>query len=130
MMSFRRFLTKPFRVLWGLVWSRLDIQFKRMCLLASLHASIKQCNESDLNELIKLNKELKLVKDVNALRLPVLLGPIIWKKVIHTDNLDTSNECAIKRIVRRLPCWIKYSDEATMKSDIKMLFGYYQRATV
>lgn len=126
MISFKRIFSRPLKCVWEYLWSKVDIGFKRMCLIASLHAVIKDCCESDITGLTSLNESLDLVKDVNALRLPVLLGPVMWSRALHFEKLDFEQDNAVKRILRKLPCWIKYSDDVTMGEDISKLFSYYR----
>lgn len=126
MISLKRLFSKPLKCFWEYLWSKVDIRFKRMCLISSLHAAIKGCQEYDIKNLSSLNQSLHLVKDVNALRLPVLVGPLLWDEALHFEKLDFDKTSAIKRILRKLPCWIKYSDDVTMGEDISKLFSYYR----
>lgn len=127
MIKIKNLLCAPFKMLWGYIWSKTDVPFKKMCLLASLHASIRECDERNIKELKALNNSLKLVKDVNAMRLPILLGPLLWSNNIQAKKLDTNQEKTIVKILRKLPCWIKYSDDDTISRDIKSLFEYYKQ---
>lgn len=120
-----RFIRKPFVKLWRYSWSKTDTSFKKMCLIASLHATVNGCKDNDIVELKKLNAHMGLVKDINAMRLPVLLGPLLWRRALPLDKMDMNKKNAVTRIIRKLPCWIKYSDNETMRSDIMELFGYY-----
>lgn len=127
MIKIKNLLYMPFKMLWGYIWSKTDMSFKKMCLLASLHASIRECDERNIKELKELNNSLNLVKDVNAMRLPILLGPVFWSKNIQAKKLDINQEKTIIKILRKLPCWIKYSDDDTISKDIKSLFDYYRQ---
>lgn len=126
MISLKRLFSRPLKCFWEYLWSKVDTSFKKMCLIASLHAAIKGCQESDIKSLNSLNQQLHLVKDVNALRLPVLVGPLLWDETLRFEKLDIDKSNAIKRILRKLPCWIKYSDDVTMGEDISKLFSYYR----
>lgn len=124
--KFLQAIKKPFGLVWEWIWSKLDNQFKKMCLISSIHSSIKCCSESDCDSLDILNRQMNLVEDVNAMRLPVLLGPYLWRNVIRLDKLDLEQDKAVERILRKLPCWIKYSDNDAMRSDIESLFDFYR----
>lgn len=112
--------------MWNFAWFKIDSDFKRMCLIGSLHGKLKSCSEDDINDIKLLNDNLNLVKDINAIRLPILLGPLFWNKLISIDKVDLEKDAMINKIIRKMPCWIKYSDEANMRSDLRKLFCHYK----
>ena len=110
--------------LWMWIWSRLDNEFKRMCLLASLHAVISNCKEPNPSEIAELNSKMRLVKDENALRFPMLMGSLIWKDIKNVDKFDLKSQRYVERIARKAPCWLKYTDDSSFKTDLQQLLSY------
>lgn len=123
--SFWDIIKNPFISIWEYLWYKTDDDFKKMCFISSLHAKLKKCKESDLESLKNLNNEMRLVKDVNAMRLPILLGPIIWKKLTPLEIVSSNQDKFIQRVVRKVPCWLRYSKDEEMSNDVRMLLEYY-----
>lgn len=114
----------PMGKLWAWIWSHLDYKFKRMCIMASLHAVLLKLDDKDSEKIKQMNDSLKLVRDVNALRLPTLFGPVVWTRILHINKIDIDSEKSINRIVRMTPCWLRYTTEAEFRDDIKALLEY------
>lgn len=113
---------------WHALWESSDVGFRRMCVLASLHAQLLSCSSGDREAIEKLNKHLNLVNDTAALKIPTLFGNVIWKGIPTVDKLDLQNERIVKRIVRSMPCWLNYGTDQRLESDIKALIGYCSTA--
>lgn len=122
--KFTDLILKLFSYAWAWVWSRLDNKFKRMCMLASLHAVLLKCDDTETKRIAELNNVLGLVQDVNALRLPTLFGPLLWKRVLPIEVIDVTTDRYIQRIVRMTPCWLLYTDESEFKKDLRRLLNY------
>lgn len=125
--KFIDFVVKPLKRLWAWTWSLMDCNFKRMCILTSLHAVLLKCNDSESDKIKDLNDKFKLARDVNALRLPTLFGPVLWKKVLPIERIDVTTERYIQRLMRMTPCWLKYGDEEKFKQDLRELINYCNR---
>lgn len=124
-------LSAPGRGLWLFLWNRTQDRFKRMCLLASLHAQLTKCHVDDVAELKNINEEMDLMRDVRALRCPTLFAPMIWKTVLPIERIDLSRSDAyVERILKKSPCWLLYADHETRREDVRQLLAYcqYQRS--
>lgn len=118
-------LKAPFRSLWFVLWNHATDRFKRMCLLTSLHAKLVSCDENDLQRLEAVNTQLNLDRDTRALKFPTLLGPVLWKQVLHIEKIDIArSEVLISRIIKRSPCWLLYADDQVIRQDIRALLAH------
>lgn len=109
---------------WNWMWLKSDVSFRRMCVMASLHAQLAKCSTDDCRAITRLNQHMRLVGDHNAMRLPTLFAGLIWKNLPSIEKLDTNNNNLIQRIVRLTPCWLYYTSEQSYESDIKELLGF------
>lgn len=125
--KFTDLILKPLNNIWIWIWSLLDCKFKRMCVLASLHAVLLDCDDSESDRIRELNDKFKLVHDVNALRLPTLIGPVLWRKILPIEQIDTSTDRYIQRLMRMTPCWLRYDDDQSFKQDLTALMDYCTR---
>ncbi len=125
--KFTDLILNPIYKIWAWIWGRLDCEFKRMCVMASLHAVLLKCDGSDPEKIKQMNDSLKLVRDVNALKLPTLFGPMLWKKVLPINKMDVSSDKCIQRIIRMTPCWLRYTDETEFREDLRELLQYCNR---
>lgn len=125
--KFTDLILNPIYKIWAWIWGRLDCEFKRMCVMASLHAVLLKCDGSDPEKIKQMNDSLKLVRDVNALKLPTLFGPMLWKKVLPINKMDVSSDKCIQRIIRMTPCWLSYTDETEFREDLRELLQYCNR---
>lgn len=96
---------------------------KRLILLASLTAWLSSKTGFDQKTCHKLNTMMQLCSDDNALEFPMLLNKVIWKGDSGNiqlspehNNIDLNN--TVTRLVTQVPCWLRYSDTATIKKDI------------
>lgn len=112
------------RKAWFKLWDRIDNRFKRMCVLASLHAVLMDCNEPGCNTVNNLNESLDLVKDAEAMRFPMLFAPLIWKGVLPISHYEASSDKLVTRLMRKTPCWLKYTDDESFTNEIKQLLNY------
>lgn len=92
--------------------------------MASLHAALLECTDDEQKKIDRLNSKMQLVRDVNALRLPTLFGPRMWKGILPIDKIDLTNDAYLMRIVRKTPCWLLYTDEETFIQELKQLFYF------
>ncbi len=109
---------------WHGLWQRSDVGFRRMCVLASLHAQLLTCETTDSKAIQRLNEHMNLVADANALKFPTLFGNVIWKGIPTVEKMDLRTDRIVKRIMRAMPCWLNYGTDARLESDIKALIGY------
>lgn len=123
---FLQVVTSPLRAVWVFVWNRLDDRLKRMCLMASLHAALLQCNEHEHARIAKLNSSMDLIRGdlEDALRLPTLFGKYVWRGILPIEKVDLNSEKYVQRIVRMTPCWLTYTDESNFIDELKQLFSF------
>lgn len=108
--------------MWSSLWTHIPDRCKRMCVLASLYATLVGCTEDDTEQLEQVNEKLGLSRDTQALKLPTVLAPYIWPKLTPDRRLDKSRaDSYIRLLMQRCPCWLRYGDENTMKEDLKAL---------
>ncbi|AEH03600.1 hypothetical protein AVT69_gp175 [Pseudomonas phage PhiPA3] len=113
--------------LWLFFWNRVDDDLKRLCVMASLHAALVQCRDHECSRIARLNSTMRLVRDESALRLPTLFGPYLWKGILPIDKNDLTSEKFYKRIARKTPCWLLYTDECVFIEDLKQLMQFCMR---
>lgn len=121
---FLRPISNPFSALWLYVWKHLDCGFKRMCVIASLHAALVQCRDNEEERIAALNSSMCLVRDSNALKLPTLFGPYVWKGVLPIEKVDFGSDKYVERIARMTPCWLLYTDRQSFIQELKQLFVF------
>lgn len=93
-----------------------------MCLLTTLYASTVGCDEDDTSVLQIVNESLNIARDINALRFPAMLTPLIWSRYKPNLRVEPEHkERYVNRLLKRTPCWMLYSDETTMREDINKL---------
>lgn len=109
---------------WHGLWARSDVGFRRMCVIASLHAQLVKCSSYDHNSIDRLNERMQLVADSNAMKFPTLFGSVIWKHIPPLEKVDLNSDRVIRRIIRSMPCWLNYGTDEKLESDIKCLLGY------
>lgn len=118
----------PVSKLWFMLWDHAQDRFKRMCLLSSLHAQLLHVNEDDRDQLLEVNREMDLDRDVRALRFPTLLAPMIWPHVITIDKIDMQRQdFYINKVMKAIPCWLRYGDEEAIKDDIRHLLRFCEK---
>lgn len=118
--TYRQFFTS----VWHSLWAKSDVGFRRMCVMASLHAQLVRCSSHDESSINRLNEHMQLVADSNAMKLPTLFGKVIWKNVPCIDKVNLNSDRMVRRIIRSMPCWLDYGTEEKLESDIKSLLGY------
>ena len=102
----------------------LSAKSKRLCYISSLYASLTGCKENEVTRLTEVNQALHLSRDVNALRFPTLIAPMIWRvKTERITMLTGKPEQQVGRLLRLTPCWLRYADEDTMRKDLKDLLN-------
>lgn len=109
---------------WYGMWQRSDVGFRRMCVLASLHAQLVECNSGDCHAIGLLNERMNLVADANAMKIPTLFAGVIWKTLPTVDKLDLTSERIVQRIKRLTPCWLHYGTDERFEMDIRSLLGF------
>lgn len=110
--------------LWHGLWERSDVGFRRMCVIASLHAQLVKCSSDDNSSIKRLNERMQLVADSNAMKLPTLFGNVIWKNIPSVDKVDLTSDRMVRRIIRSMPCWLNYGTDEKLENDIKCLLCY------
>lgn len=110
--------------IWRWCWSKLDVDFRRMCVMSSLHAQLIVCTDGECEKMQKLNSKLNLLGDVDAMRLPTLFAPKIWRGVKPLAKMDHLNDRYFERLVRMTPCWLLYTDKQTFIRELKVMVGY------
>jgi hypothetical protein len=123
-MKIKSILLAPFSRLWTYVWTKVDAEFKRMCVMAVLHAKWRLCSEDDLCELDRFNSTFKLCKDTSVLRFPTLFGVHVWNSVPNEANVVTPSDKFFRRIELLTPCWLKYTDPNAYMEELRALYTY------
>lgn len=126
--KFRATYHRTLRKLWHGLWARSDVGFRRMCVMASLHAQLVKCSSNDVQCIKRLNERMQLVADSNALKLPTLFGDVIWKNVPPVEKVNLESDRIVRRIIRSMPCWLNYGTQEKLESDIRCLLGYCAEA--
>lgn len=117
-------VAQPFRSLWIKVWNLFDDDFKRMCVMASLHAVLLKCNDTECLKLLKLNAKMHLVRNIDDIRFPTFLAPYLWKGILPIEKINLKSDRYFERVFRMTPCWLLYTDKAKYINEIKQLFLY------
>ena len=128
--GFRGRCQKTLIIFWNWLWLKSDVNFRRMCVMASLHAQLTKCSTDDCRAITRLNQHMRLVGDYNAMRLPTLFAGMIWKNLPSIEILDTDNKKLVHRIVRLTPCWLYYTSVQSYESDIEELLGFCKTCPV
>lgn len=118
--ALRRFALR----IWNRLWQLSDVGFRRMCVLASLHAQLLKCDSYDSTAIGRLNDHMHLVTNADVLKFPTLFGSVIWKSIPAVEKIDVRSDRVVKRIMRAMPCWLNYGPDERLESDIKALIGY------
>jgi len=122
--KFRAASRRRLTSIWHGVWARSDVGFRRMCVIASLHAQLVKCSSTDHNSIDRLNERMQLVADSSAMKFPTLFGNVIWKHIPPVEKVDLNSDRVVRRIIRSMPCWLNYGTEEKLESDIKCLLGF------
>ena len=119
----RQFFTAP----WRWFWSKLDLSFRRMCVMTSLHARLMRCDDGDTDKLTRLNQKLKLIEDIDTMRFPTFVGHKLWKNVQPLDKMDSLNERYYERLFRMTPCWLLYTTKNEFIDELKTMINFCVR---
>jgi hypothetical protein len=107
------------------IFSGLDDDFKRMCVLSIIHS--KWVGGDIVTErYVKaktLNQQMGLVKDPNALKFPVCIADHCLVDMPTLTEATNSGEFGWERIRKCLPAWLRYSDEQTIRNDVQRVFS-------
>lgn len=126
--KFRDIYHRAIRSIWHGLWERSDVGFRRMCVIASLHAQLVRCSSDDVKSINRLNEHMQLVADSNAMKLPTLFGNVIWKNIPPVEKVNLQSDRIVRRIIRSMPCWLNYGTQEKLESDIRCLLGYCSKA--
>lgn len=121
---FRGYCYRKVILVWNWLWLQSDVSFRRMCVMASLHAQLAKCETDDCGAIARLNQHMCLVNDSNAMKFSMLFARVIWKNLPTIDKLDTDSDRLVHRIKRLTPCWLNYASDDRYESDIKSLLGF------
>lgn len=122
--KFRAAFRRKLRTSWHWLWSLSDVGFRRMCVMASLHAQLINCSSDDCKLINRLNERMNLVADANAMKIPTLFGNVIWKNIPSVEKVDFTSDRIVRRIMRSMPCWLNYGTDEKLESDIRSLLFY------
>lgn len=106
----------------------IPVHFKRIIYLITLYhfmrADHPELQAKASEDLIQLNNYLELAKtDASSLILPGLFTERLWRGD-GVSLVTLPDELLIKRMLRTIPCWLKYADEATIAKDVVELRSY------
>lgn len=106
----------------------IPVHFKRIIYLTTLYHFMR-ADEPELQanpdaELLELNTVLELAqKDARSLILPGLFTSKLWRgngtRLVEFDDVTLT-----KRLVRTVPCWLKYADDPTIANDVVELRNF------
>lgn len=105
---------------------------KRMILVASAFAKVRDSNPTNDALICKLNKAMKLSANDNALRAPIQLKNLIWKgssKEICSVNLlkphltQQQIEDAVNGFTSHAPQWLIEDGKEQFQKDLKELLS-------
>lgn len=133
-------LTLPGRFARRKVESALKSMFprrmKRMCLLASLAAYIRNTNTFDQETLKALNETMTLAHNEDSLSLPIAASTKIWGNAKNFEAVrqliqlgDWSREQISKicsAILDLIPDWLWYGDRQTVATDVELLLRHHK----
>lgn len=117
--------------------NNIPSKMKRMCLIASLTANIRNTYQLDQNSLKVLNETMSLVQNEDSLLFPVVIGKKIWHdqaKGFETIRAlikacDWSKEQVSKictAIMELIPSWLWYGDRDTIATDVELLLRHHK----
>lgn len=110
-------------------WTKRFTRMKRNIFMASLFLSFTPGKDSGKDDLKQCNDELKLVHDVEALKLPSAMRKMVWsdtrtiesaKESMSVGRIDT----AVETVWTKMPRWLKYSG---IKEDIEEVLRHVLR---
>lgn len=109
---------------------------KRIVLWSTLYSKMCSGREVPSENTARLNQIMGLAKTVEATKLPVKMGDVIWKDLdqcsdavsdaVHGKSLE---ECA-KRFVQSIPKFLQYASERYITEDFIRLVKAHSRSTV
>lgn len=119
--------------------NRVPARTKRVILLASITAGVKEKPDLDPETIKKLNELLQLCTNEKALSFPAHLASLIWDGQVITmvkddlQNKEVLNSNCLTDMVSRfkqcIPSWLRYED-AELDSDLKKLFKNFNTLLV
>lgn len=113
----------------------LSSSIKRLIVLSSFAAHIRDLNKPDDETLEKLNQIMALSSDAKAMLFPMKLHSRIWSRFDHqkleeigfafndphaitTENISNSQiRILIKQVINSLPQWLVYQSHEEMRKD-------------
>lgn len=105
--------------------AKLDNDFKRMCVLAIIHSKWVGGDvvKERYTKMSTLNNQLCLVQDASALKFPTCIADHCLKGIPSLNEAKSLPDCGWNRIRKVIPCWLRYSDEATFRNDVRRVFA-------
>lgn len=104
----------------------LDDDFKRMCVLAIIHA--KWCggksNEERYKSAAELNQNLGLVTDANALKFPTVVAQRVLRDVPSLEAYSDDPRRSWISIQRAFPCWLAYGHDQQWRDEVAAVFAF------
>lgn len=114
-----------FKRLWISLWQLTPVSFRRMSLLSLLYARFAECNEDELDRLKRVNKAMRLTRDVRCMRFTVCMAPYMGGRILPVCRIDSERaDTYVTRILKNMPCWLNYGAEETLRKDISDLLQY------
>lgn len=71
----------------------------------------------------RMNEQMCLVQDSNALKFPTCIADHCLRDIPSLTEAKSSPDCGWDRIRKVIPCWLRYSDEATFRDDVQRVFA-------
>lgn len=105
--------------------SKLDNDFKRMCVLAIIHSKWVGGDvvRERYDKAMVMNEQMCLVQDANALKFPTCIADHCLRDIPSLNEAKSSPDCGWSRIRKVIPCWLRYSDEDTIRNDVQRMFA-------
>lgn len=110
----------------GVLSKVIPSRTKRLILLSSLYARLRNTTSFDSATIHKLNKALSLCKDDKAIQFPMHLTRAIWRGdrgnvILYPEPNIAELEILVRRVMQTIPSWLRY-DEVSMFKDLYKLF--------
>lgn len=106
---------------------------KRIVLWSTLYSKMCSAREVPSENTARLNQIMGLAKTVEATKLPIKMGDVIWKDLDQCSDavsdavLGKSLEDCAKRFVQSIPMFLRYASERYITEDFIRLVTAHKR---
>lgn len=112
----------------------LPDHMKRLVLISSLAAKMKNQRELDPQTMEKLNRLMHLCTSEKAMQLPAVIAPVIWDEPLddirpalakQAKGDDSVLRDVVQRVVQRMPKGLRYTADGGVERDLYRLFSNF-----